>query len=601
MANQVHPVAHARTYTRSDFTALRAFVQRVPAPTIARLYFTEDEDGHEPTPGWVESYLRRMQAELVELAIEHGSPVLADHLKASARAHGSARLTSISLKMVEEAASLAVARPSAAHGVGMWFRPLVARRLKSEGVATLGELIDFCNRRGGSWWRAVPRIGAGRARHIVAWLRQHEDAIGRRVDEDVDPADPLAGPAAELVEVDGSSRALVPLERMAVSRVLSGIDGTNRAVAFPYISAHHDLDAVRAYLYRFRQQPKTLRAYTKELERFLLWSLKVRQKPLSSLLVDDCEAYKDFLSTPDPAFVGPKAPRVSGRWKPFASAELTAESQKYAVRALRAAFAWLVNVRYLAGNPWAAVTDPVVVEREAKLRVERAISASLWTRLRDFIDGQCDSEGGSYWRAVRVTLLLGGDSGLRREEFALAQRVNMSPTTFGDPNTPVWQLTVVGKRNRERTVPVSPATVEALAAHWRDRGLDFYAAETGPLLKPLFIPGTTRAKLKYRETLDLPYHPDSINHMVRWAMKRLIAGMPELSAGEMAFLAGTSPHAFRHTFGTQAAANDVPLDVVQRVLGHASLQTTSIYVHAEQQRMMREAALYYSPKETAPT
>ncbi|WP_315697483.1 MULTISPECIES: hypothetical protein [Paraburkholderia] len=90
MANQVQPVAHARTYTRSDFTALRAFVQRVPAPTIARLYFTEDEDGHEPTPGWVESYLRRMQAELVELAIEHGSPVLADHLKASARAHGSA-------------------------------------------------------------------------------------------------------------------------------------------------------------------------------------------------------------------------------------------------------------------------------------------------------------------------------------------------------------------------------------------------------------------------------------------------------------------------------------------------------------------------------
>jgi len=150
-------------------------------------------------------------------------------------------------------------------------------------------------------------------------------------------------------------------------------------------------------------------------------------------------------------------------------------------------------------------------------------------------------------------------------------------------------------------VPVSPATVEALAAHWRDRGLDFHAAETGPLLKPLLIPGTTRAKLKYRETLDLPYDPDSINHMVRWAMKRLIAGMPELSAGEMAFLAGTSPHAFRHTFGTHAAANDVPLDVVQRVLGHASLQTTSIYVQAEQQRMMREAALYYSPKETAPT
>ncbi len=78
MANRIQTVNQARTYTRSDFTALRAFVQRVPAAMIARLYFTEDNDGREPTPGWVESYLRRMQADLVALAIEHGSPVLAD-------------------------------------------------------------------------------------------------------------------------------------------------------------------------------------------------------------------------------------------------------------------------------------------------------------------------------------------------------------------------------------------------------------------------------------------------------------------------------------------------------------------------------------------
>jgi integrase len=60
-------------------------------------------------------------------------------------------------------------------------------------------------------------------------------------------------------------------------------------------------------------------------------------------------------------------------------------------------------------------------------------------------------------------------------------------------------------------------------------------------------------------------------------MKRLIAGMPGLSAAEMKILAGTSPHAFRHTFGTLAVAEGDPLDVAQRILGHASLQTTSIY------------------------
>ena len=68
--------------------------------------------------------------------------------------------------------------------------------------------------------------------------------------------------------------------------------------------ARHDLEAARAYLNRYRDQPKTLRAYTKEVERFLLSSVVVRGKALSSLVVDDCEVYKDFLKNPDPAFCG---------------------------------------------------------------------------------------------------------------------------------------------------------------------------------------------------------------------------------------------------------------------------------------------------------
>ncbi|MDR5806451.1 hypothetical protein [Caballeronia sp. LZ001] len=63
---------------------------------------------------------------------------------------------------------------------------------------------------------------------------------------------------------------LAPLERLAVPHALLGAEGENRSTAFCYIQASHDLDAVRAYLNRYCDQPKTLRAYTKELERFLL-------------------------------------------------------------------------------------------------------------------------------------------------------------------------------------------------------------------------------------------------------------------------------------------------------------------------------------------
>lgn len=72
-----------------------------------------------------------------------------------------------------------------------------------------------------------------------------------------------------------------------------------------------------AYLNRYRDQPKTLWAYTKELERFLLWVVVLRGKALSDLRVDACEACKDFLKDPDPRFVAERFPRHSPRWRPF--------------------------------------------------------------------------------------------------------------------------------------------------------------------------------------------------------------------------------------------------------------------------------------------
>lgn len=485
MANQPQNISHTRSYTRNEFTALRAYVQRVPATTIARLYFSEDEDGNLPTAAGVERQLREMQAALVALAIEHGSPVLAGHLKDSAKKHGSARLTAISLKMIEEVAQIAVAAPTPEHGVGMWFRPLVAQHLKGRNIHTLGQLVAFCNCHGGSWWRAVPRIGPLRAAHLVAWLRRHESTLGDRVLADVDRADPSRAADAEIIEVGGHGEQLAPLERMALTSPLSGAAGINRAQSFSYIGASHDTDAIRRYLYLHRDQPKTLRAYTKELERFLLWAVVVRNKPLSSILVDDCEAYKDFLKCPDHRFVGPRAKRDSRQWRPFATTSLSPESQKYAVTTLRAAFAWLVDVRYLAGNPWRAVKDPAVTAREEEIKVERALSSSLWRRLRAFVDERCAPPDGKYWRTVRVVLLLSGDSGLRREEICNADRAGMSESTYGSPGAPIWQLKFVGKGNKERTVPVSPSTIDALRSHWLDHGESFEAARAGRLVQPL--------------------------------------------------------------------------------------------------------------------
>ena len=48
------------------------------------------------------------------------------------------------------------------------------------------------------------------------------------------------------------------------------------------------------------------------------------------------------------------------------------------------------------------------------------------------------------------------------------------------------------------------------------------------------------------------------------------AGLPE----------GTSPHWLRHSFASHALDNGAPLPLVQAGLGHASVATTSKYLHA---------------------
>ena len=61
-----------------------------------------------------------------------------------------------------------------------------------------------------------------------------------------------------------------------------------------------------------------------------------------------------------------------------------------------------------------------------------------------------------------------------------------------------------------------------------------------------------------------------------------------LNATKPARLRQASTHWLRHTHGSHAVADKVPLDVVQYNLGHKSLDTTSIYVTAERSRRIRE-------------
>ena len=158
---------------------------------------------------------------------------------------------------------------------------------------------------------------------------------------------------------------------------------------------------------------------------------------------------------------------------------------------------------------------------------------------------------------------------------------------------------MLGKRNKWRTVFPSRRAIEALQAHWLDRGQDFsFGLVDTPLLSPLVAPGTRASRQKHLDEAgnlkESGFSPDGLYQLIKTALIR-IADDDSLSLEpeERTRLRQAAPHAFRHTFGTQAVSGNVPLDVVQRVLGHSSLQTTTIYVQAEKKRSIEELGKFF--------
>ncbi|KVP40129.1 phage integrase family protein [Burkholderia ubonensis] len=615
MAQHNNIAEPVREYTRTDFAALRFKLMRIEGPAILNLYSDDElEKRGISSPAELYAWLDDLRDHLVERA-RLANPRVSETLD-DARRRGS--WPKGVLDFIINAGEQDKAKPKLTDGISVWFRPIVFRTLANEGLHTLADLKKCIETRGSGWHRPIPRLGAGKARAFERWFDANQATLGRLTRL------PETRPATLVELTPDAAMPLVPLERVsAVVRTLDGSQGRNRNDAFCLISARNDLEAVQAYLYKFRGRDKTLRAYQKELERFLLWCVCKQRVALSSVLTEECEAYKDFLANPDADWTGPKVSRSSPRWRPF-EGPLQPQSQKYAVQVIRSFFEWLIRVRYLGGNPWATVADPIVAEKELDMDIGKALPAQLWEALTaegGLLDRACDRhEGtrlatagalqakeaatpGAQYRLARAMVFLVGFTGIRREEAAGATRDKLKPVReqTGVANS-LWELSVLGKRKKWRTVFMPNRVVDALRAHWEDRGHGFDdPTQTLALLSPVVVPNTPLAQDKHfvpNETVATltgnGFSPDGIYKVMKSALLRLAADKEiTLSPEERALLKRAAPHAFRHTFATHAAAKLMPIDVLQRLLGHASQQTTSIYVQAERARGIEEAVKFF--------
>lgn len=384
--------------------------------------------------------------------------------------------------------------------------------------------------------------------------------------------------------VNTAESALIqPVESLVVPAMLDGRNGTNRGVAGQaQLAADNDLDAVRAWLANYADTRTTFENYRKEAERLLLWGVVQLGKPLSSLTHEDLLLFKTFLADPQPASRwvsqnGGKYPRGDERWRPF-NGPLSPASQRQALIILNAMFTWLVNAGYLRGNPMALLRQRA---RRSAPRVTRYLSMSLWDEVKAFVEQlprTTEAERAFYARCRWLTTLF-YLQGMRISEVA-GGRMGGFFRRLGADGRDQWWLETLGKGDKERIVPASPELIEELRRYRSANGLaplPTRAEET-----PLVLPFRGRARCLSRSAIH-----EAIKGIFGGAAAWLRDKGPEY-ADRADELERASAHWLRHTAGSHQADGGVDLRTIRDNLGHVSLNTTSLYLHTEEDERHRE-------------
>ncbi|MDR2828067.1 MAG: site-specific tyrosine recombinase XerD [Acholeplasmatales bacterium] len=120
-------------------------------------------------------------------------------------------------------------------------------------------------------------------------------------------------------------------------------------------------------------------------------------------------------------------------------------------------------------------------------------------------------------------------------------------------------ITIIGKGNKERIVPISEASKEAIKKY----------LSNGRLLL---------TKKTVNEYLFVNTYG---NKLSRQGFFKILKGLAE----EANITIEVTPHTLRHTFATHLLENGIDLRTLQKLLGHEDISTTQIYTHISNKRM----------------
>lgn len=222
---------------------------------------------------------------------------------------------------------------------------------------------------------------------------------------------------------------------------------------------------------------------------------------------------------------------------------LSTESLYLKIAALRAFYRFAENEKLLPANPAEHLSLPKRWKRLPKALTDEDIERLLKPELPATAQSLCD----------QAVMELGYASGLRLAELR-SLRLEQLHLEAGF-------VTVIGKGNKERVVPVGRTAIQALNTY----------LETG---RPKLVRPRSPAVV-FLTSRGTPFA-----HTTLWArIKR--------RAHHAGIAKNITPHMLRHSFATHLLDHGADLRVIQELLGHANINTTEVYTHVAGSRLKK--------------
>lgn len=199
-----------------------------------------------------------------------------------------------------------------------------------------------------------------------------------------------------------------------------------------------------------------------------------------------------------------------------------------------------------------AIKENVAAELESP-KIEKRQPVHLNLEQSIHLLDSLDSKKKNYLRDYCIlTLFL--NCGLRLSELCSITRSSIKGDT----------LTIIGKGNKERTVYLNDACIDAI--------------EQYEMVRKEISTSSEYENMLFLSTRKQPITPRSIERMVKNCI--IAAGIPDAEK--------YTPHKLRHTAATIMYKSGVDIRRLQSILGHESISTTEIYTHIDDDAL-REA------------